>query len=85
LTPLFTQLTSTAALVGPTWKRGWLRPITLEKVKNIFGLRAKGRKIKEGFEGYQLRERSSGYEAFFGVQKDDIGPENAYRWGINTV
>ena len=47
--------------------------------------RAKGREVIEGFEGYQLRERSAGYEAFFGGQKDDIGLENTYRWDINTV
>jgi len=54
-------------------------------VKNIFGFRAKGREFIAGFGGYQLRERSAGYEAFFGAQKDDIGLKNTYRWGINTV
>jgi len=46
---------------------------------------AKGRKVIEGFEGNQLRERSAGYDAFFGAQKDDIALENTYRWDINTV
>src|SRR4030042_5799870 len=32
----------------------------IENVKNILGFRARGRKVKEGFEGYQLRERSAG-------------------------
>ncbi|MDI7259801.1 MAG: hypothetical protein QME90_07765 [Thermodesulfobacteriota bacterium] len=54
-------------------------------VKNILGFRAKGREVIEGFKGYQLRERSAGYDAFFGAQKDDIGLENTYRWDINTV
>jgi putative transposase len=69
----------------------WTRSIAvgsrpfIEKVKNILGFRAKGREVIEGFEGYQLRERSAGYEAFFGGQKDDIGLENTYRWEINTV
>ena len=69
----------------------WTRSIAvgsrpfIEKVKNILGFRAKGREVIEGFEGYQLRERSAGYEAFFGGQKDDIGLENTYRWDINTV
>ncbi len=69
----------------------WTRSIAvgsrpfIEKVKNILGFRAKGREVIEGFEGYQLRERSAGYEAFFGVQKDYIGLENTYRWDINTV
>jgi hypothetical protein len=85
LTPLFTHLTSTASSIGPAWKRGWLRPIILEKVKNLFGFWAKGREVIEDFGGYQLRERSAGYEAFFGAQKDDIGLENTYRWDINTV
>jgi hypothetical protein len=54
-------------------------------VKKIFGFWAKGGEVIEGFGGYQLRERSAGYEAFFGAQKDDIGLENTYRWDINTV
>ena len=58
-----------------------------EKVKNLLGFRAKGREVIEGFEGYQLRERSAGYDykAFFGPQKGDIGLENTYRWDINPV
>ena len=69
----------------------WTRSIAvgsksfIENVKNLLGFRAKGREVIEGFEGYQLRERFAGYEAFFGGQKDDIGFENTYRWDINTV
>jgi len=43
----------------------------IEKVKNILGFRAKGREVVEGFGEYQLRERSAGYDAFFGAKKDD--------------
>jgi hypothetical protein len=37
-----------------------------------------------GNEGYQLREGSVPYEALFGAENDDIGPKNAYFWGLNT-
>jgi len=57
----------------------------IEKVKNILRFRARGRKFIEGLEGYQLREKSAGYKAFFGAQKEDIGLENTYRWNINSV
>jgi hypothetical protein len=57
----------------------------IENVKNVLGFRAKGRKVIEGFEGYQLRERFGGYEAFFAAQKDDMGLENTYRWDISAV
>ena len=57
----------------------------IEKVKDIFGFRAKGREVKEGFEGYQLRERSASYDAFFEAKKDDIGLENTYSWDIKIV
>ncbi len=72
-------------------QEGWTRSIAvgsrpfIENVKNILGFRAKGRKVIEGFEGYQLREGFGGYEAFSGAEKDDIGLENTYRWDTNTV
>jgi putative transposase len=72
-------------------QEGWTRSIAvgsrpfIEKVKNVLRFRAKGRKVIEGFEGYQLRERFADYEAFFGAEKDDIGLGNTYRWDIKAV
>ena len=73
-----------AAVVISSQEAIWFDDLELN-VKNLLGFRARGRKVIEGFEGYQLRERSAGYEAFFGAQKNDIGFENTYRWNINTV
>ena len=61
-----------------------LESVFFEKVKNPLSFRAKGREVIEGFWGYQLRERSAGYEAFFGAQKDDIGLENTYFWEVKS-
>jgi hypothetical protein len=48
----------------------------IEEVKALLGFRAKGRKIKEGGEGYQLKEGAAPYKAFFEAEKKDIGHEN---------
>ena len=56
----------------------------VEKVKALLGFRAKGRDIIEGNEGYHVREESASYNALFGTEKDDIGPNNTYFWDINT-
>ena len=55
----------------------------IEKLKALLGFRAKGRKVKEGGEGYQLREDPGPYNALFEVEKEDIGPENTYLWNVN--
>jgi REP-associated tyrosine transposase len=55
----------------------------IEKVKALLGFRAKGRKIKEGGEGYQLREGPAPYNALFEAEKQDIDPENAYSWDLS--
>jgi hypothetical protein len=47
-------------------------------VKVLLGFRAKGRKIKEGGEGYQLREGPAPYNALFEAEKEDIDPENTF-------
>jgi putative transposase len=56
----------------------------VEQVKALLGFRAKGREIVEGGEGYQVREVPGSYNALFGAEKDDIGPENTYFWEANT-
>jgi putative transposase len=54
----------------------------VEKLKALLGFRARGRKILEGDGGYQVRDESAGYNAFFEAEKEDIGPENTYLWSI---
>ena len=50
----------------------------------LLGFRAKVRNVREGGEGYQLREVAVHYKALFGGEKDDIGPENSCFWDTNT-
>ena len=54
----------------------------VEKVKALLGLRAKGREVMEGGEGYQVREGPARYNALFGAEKVDIGLENTYLWNV---
>jgi REP element-mobilizing transposase RayT len=56
----------------------------IEKVKSLLGFKAKGRDVIEDGEGYNLREEAAPYMAHFRAEKDDIGPENAYFWDVNT-
>lgn len=56
----------------------------VEKVKAVLGFRAKGRNVIETSGGYQLREENAEYGDLFGVEKGDIGVNNAYRWHIKT-
>ena len=46
--------------------------------KSVLEAFAKGRKPREGGEGYQLREPSAAYGDHFGVKNGDIGVDNAY-------
>jgi len=55
----------------------------VESVKSALGALAKGRKLKEAGDGYQLREPSAPYGDHFGVKKEDIGVDNTYFWNIN--
>ena len=57
--------------------------IFIEKVKSLLGFKAKGRKVKEGGEGYQLREGPAPCNALFEAEKGDIDPENIYIWNVN--
>lgn len=55
----------------------------VEKVKALLGFRAKGREVIEAGEGYQVRESPAAYNALFGAEKEDIGPENSYFWNLS--
>ena len=46
----------------------------------MLGGLVRGRKVKKIGERYQLREPSVPYGDPFGVEKDDVGPENTYFW-----
>jgi len=52
----------------------------IAKVKIILGVKAKGRHVLKGAEGYHLREEVVPYNAFFRAEKDDMGPKNNYFW-----
>jgi len=52
----------------------------VENVKELLGFRAKGRRVIEADEGYQVREESAPYNALFGAEKEDISSENTYSW-----
>ena len=56
----------------------------IENVKGLLAHRAKGRDIIEGSGGYQLREEAIPYNVLFGVEKGDIGTQNAYFWDVNN-
>jgi hypothetical protein len=51
-------------------------------VKAFLGSAARGREIKEGAEGDQLREESAFYVAFFEFEKADISAENTSPWNV---
>ena len=54
----------------------------VEKTRQEFGIRARGRKVVEAAPAYQLREPQISYLAHFGLENDDIGAENAYFWEV---
>ncbi len=54
-------------------------------MKSILGGLARGRKVREAAEAYQLREPSALYGGHFGVKKGDIGPKNTYFWNDNIA
>jgi hypothetical protein len=58
-------------------------PPPIEEVRLLFGAMAKGRKGLKAVEGYQLRNPSSPYKAYFDIKNEDIGANNTYYWGIN--
>ncbi|MCF8057535.1 MAG: transposase [Desulfocapsa sp.] len=55
----------------------------VEAIKQRLGLRAKGRKINEINEGFQLREDIETYITDFDGKNRDIGWQNTYLVGVN--
>ena len=54
----------------------------VESVKSTLGAFAKGRKLREAAEDYQLREPSAPYRDHFEVKNEDIGVVNGCFWDI---
>jgi len=52
-------------------------------VKEKLGVLAKGRKILENGEGFELRDVGGTYMANNDGKKGDIGAKNAYYWDVN--
>ena len=71
----------------PSRQEEWSRSIAVgsrsfvERVKELLGFRAKGRRVAEGADGYQLREPLRCYGGLFDVENDDMGPENSFPLG----
>jgi len=55
----------------------------VEPVKSALGALAKGRKVEESGDSYQLREPSAPYGEDFAVKNEDIGLKNTYFWNFN--
>ena len=55
----------------------------VEKVKELLGFRAKGRKVIKGKERYQVREAPTHYNVLSGVENENIGLINTYFWDVN--
>ena len=54
----------------------------IERVKELMGVLARGRKSMESGDSYQLREPPMPYIAPFGGKKGDIGPDNTCLWDV---
>ena len=52
----------------------------VKKIISQLGSRAKGRRILEEGQAFQIREATEPYNVFFDDEKCDIAPENAYNW-----
>jgi hypothetical protein len=55
-----------------------------ENVKMLLGFKAKGRKLIESDEGYEVREAAGHSKALVRGGKDDIAAENVFFWDIST-
>lgn len=50
------------------------------RILSQLGSRAKGRKILEDDQTYQVCEEIESYNALFDIEKSNIGPKNTYKW-----
>lgn len=69
-------------------QKEWTESITggsqsfIETIKEKLGVRAKGRKIIETAEGFQLREEMAPYIANYDQENGNIGLKNTCLWDI---
>ena len=56
--------------------------IRVKNIKQALGIGAKGRKVVEVGEAYQLREPQISYLANYDLENDDIGAGNTYLWNV---
>jgi putative transposase len=52
----------------------------VNKILSQLGSRAKGRRILEVGQAFQIREKIEPYNSLFDGEKCDIAPGNAYNW-----
>jgi putative transposase len=52
----------------------------VNKILSQLGSRAKGRRIFEVGQAFQIREEIEPYNVLFDIKKQDIDPENAHSW-----
>ena len=50
--------------------------------KAKLGVQAKGRKVLEQGDAFQLREPLGPYNADFDAKMEGVGPQNVYLWGV---
>ena len=67
----------------------WSQSITIgskdfvEGIKEMLGIRAKGRKVVESGGGYHLREAQAAYLSDFTSENGGLRPQNTYVWNVN--
>jgi putative transposase len=54
----------------------------VERVRDLLGFRAKGRKVTSGTQGCQLRDPSACYGDLFEIKNDDMEAKNSLPWNI---
>ncbi|MGM0680491.1 MAG: transposase [Pseudomonadota bacterium] len=54
----------------------------VQSVQSLLGALARGRKVRQAAEAYQLREPSALYGDHFGVKDEAIGPKNTCYWNV---
>ena len=66
----------------------WTRSIAVgsesfvEEIKRELGAKAKGRRMLENEEGYELREAAASYRAVFAGENGALRPENTHFWDV---
>ena len=59
--------------------RHW-KPCICKKTFSYLGAQAKGRRIIEAGDAFQIREKTESYNALFGPERCDIALKNGHDW-----